>query len=173
MDPEILPVVVPTVTWEKLIPGCIAALDRSIVASLDSKGIPIGNLASYLGALAELRREGSDPEKAVRDSHQLRRHIWFSFLIGCTSKIKDELSDCQYQGLAVMFAEHKQDHAVVVMSGTVEAWAFSVEDRLRRESPRDVRILFGKIYLWLVQQGLGAMFNKSKTEVGDGTFYLQ
>lgn len=170
MTPEIVKVVLPAVQWAEMIAGCRQILDRSVVTSLDERGITVGDLGSYLGALGEFRSSGTPPNNAICDP-SLWHHLWFSVAVACDRKTRDEVRDTRLHCISSR-DDLITPECLMVVSGTLDDWWRSIRSCLVTKSSKNCRILFGKVYLWLVQQGLSRMF-PPKVELADGTLILE
>lgn len=169
METRIIPLSSPVVNWMEYLNTSSGLLRRSITASLDAKRLPVGDLAAFISTLAELRREGSHPEYAVREFSSLRKHIFFSFMVVGDGRLESELRNLD---LTVTSPVEPIGCTVAVVSGTLDQWQRAISETLSsKDSIKDIRVVFGNLYRFFVSQGLASLW-PPKFELPDGTFLL-
>jgi len=81
MLPEITLVAGTAVDWPKFVTAINNALGRSPTRGLDDYALPVGSPASYVAAIAEFNRAGSNPVTAVKEADRTFAHLSFTFLV--------------------------------------------------------------------------------------------
>jgi len=160
------PVARTQVDWQKFLLVAKQLLGRSVTASLDARNQPVGDPASWLASLAELRQEGSDPVAVLRSPGSLLRHLSYSFLVVADREFLYELAtscDLRIEG----------DQQLAVVSGSVEQWRTTIVNGSTGRESRDMRMFCDKCLLHFERDGLGLLWSSyQKSLTPDGTFKL-
>lgn len=164
--PEAYLIASTNVDWIKYLQESNIAIARSLTSSLDKQQLQATGLPAFLCTLAELRKQNSDPIKAIRYYSELLKHVMLSFFV--TTDENSILEILQTTDLSVIGNE------AYVISGTLLQWQQSVVSCTRESVSFDTRLLFDKIYLLLDRNGLSEIFAAwNKRRLQDQTFTLE
>jgi hypothetical protein len=168
VDVGILEVAKTTVSFDALLRNAELALGRSASASLDVAGLPLRNPASLIAVAAEIKKQGSDALRAMREDKASLRHVHYVFLLKLP---RDNFMDLA--GMAIAITPSTTDD-VALASGRLFEWQHCVVELLAQGQPRVLRTLGMMLLAWFELQGLGEVWGLyEKKYENDRTYYLE
>ena len=173
MSPDAILISKPEIHWEKFLNASSSLLERSLTSDMDAKKIPVGDCASFIGALATLKNPNADLHVTLRDGDKILRHVSLSFLCFMDAPVFFEFME--HTRLAFINTPSKRIEGVfAIVSGNLETWKDAVLSCSKLDKSHDLRFLMNKILLILDRQNLGELFGSySKTSLNDKTFILE
>ena len=139
MLPEITLIAGTSVDWTRFVSTVNTILGRSPTRGLDDCGLPVGNPGSYVAALAEFARPGSNPVTAVKEAERLYAHLTFTFLVAVDRETAMLVLKSS-AGLIVTSAEPSRGRENLIVTGNLRDWKLAVvEGRRRQRCPRSAR----------------------------------
>lgn len=173
MIPEITLVAGTNVDWNRLVTGVNDALGRSPTKELDNCGMPVGSPGTYLAALAEFNRRGSNPVTACRDADRTLTHLSFTFLVNCDRDMAMAVLK-QSVGLFVLDAEPSRGRENFVITGNLRDWRSCVVECCRPEAPAEARAFYNAVWVQLDRLGFRDVFGSlARRDLKDHTFALE
>lgn len=170
MIPDFIPIISTKVDWEKFLAGCSQALNRSVSASLDAKGLGVVGQAAFIPAVKEFKKPNSDAIKSFRESSDVLRHTYLGFLLVCdVSTYKDLPLDHINISLT-----NEMDYYVIIATSSMYGWFYFVLSSLAEHTTKNTRLLAMKLLLYFEMNDLGEVWgNYSKESLNDGTYILR
>ncbi len=173
MIPDIHLIAGTAVHWQRFVTATNAALGRSPTRSLDEYELPVGNPSSYVAALAEFARPGSNPLTSVRDGDRLFNHLFFTFLVGVDAGTAMSVLKVS-TGLIVTSAEPSRGRENLIVSGTLKAWKDAIVESCVPGTDPDVRRFYNDVWAVFDRLGFRDVFARyQRREQKDNTFVLE
>ena len=127
-------------------------LGRSPTRGLDDCGLPVGNPGSYVAALAEFARPGSNPVTAVKEAERLYAHLTFTFLVAVDRETAMLVLKSS-AGLIVTSAEPSRGRENLIVTGNLRDWKLAVVEASTQATPSEIRTFYNE--LWAIFERLG------------------
>jgi hypothetical protein len=173
MLPEITLIAGTAVDWNRFVSTANCALGRSPTKELDNCGLPVGNPSSYVAALAEFARPGSNPVTSIRDSDKVLDHMSFSFLVAVDRDTALAVLKPS-PGLAVLPADSTKGRENLILTGSLRAWRTAVVEGCSPSASQEARAFYNAVWQLFDKMGLREAFGKfTRKDLKDTTFALE
>ncbi len=173
MLPDVVPIAGTAIDWMKFVSTINDILGRSPTRELDNCGLPVGTPPTYISALAEFNRQGSNPIMAVQNADRLLEHLSFSFLVSCDRDMMMIVLK-QTVGLNILSAEPSRGRENFIITGTLRNWKTVIVEGSGPDSCVEARQFFNEVWKCLDKLGLRDLFaNLHRRELRDRTFALE
>lgn len=173
MIPEIALIAGTSTDWDRFVTTANTALGRSPTRELDNCGMPVGSQGTYLAALAEFNRRGSNPVTACREADRVLTHISFSFFVSCDHAMAMVVLK-QSVGLFILDAEPSRGRENFVISGNLRDWRTCVLECSTAGAPAEARAFYNAVWAALDTLGFRDIFaGFVRKDMKDHTFALE
>lgn len=173
MLPKVTLISATNVDWNKFVTVANDALGRSPTRELDNCSVPVGLPPTYISALAEFNRAGSNPITSVRDADRLLHHISLTFLVSCDRDVLMAVLK-QSIGLVVLSAEPSRGQENAIITATLRDWKTAILESSSPSAETWSRVIFNDIWKALVTLGFKDLFSAyQRREMKDHTFALE
>lgn len=165
--PLIVPIAQTHINWDGFVKAIQEQTNRSPLRILDQMSMRIGDIGSYILALAAFSNN-VEIKSALIQRPFLFGHLFFSFLITpTTNEYIEILREGYIQCIDNMNTNDEQ--LIVIMSGTASQWHDSCKVFCTAEYNFRVRFIFDCIFLYLEKLKI---FSDTKKFLTDETFTL-
>lgn len=166
--PVIVPIVLPVIDWHKFVVETNAAILRSPTRTLDSHGMPVGSLQSFVASIGGFISEKNDPHNFVQSCSHALKHLHFTFLCYTVPNLSNDIA------INTELVSTLADDRTFLLSGTLLEFKQSIISCLIIESTFDLRLFFNCLYTFFNSIELGMIFQRYRVEMlPDGTFILR
>lgn len=165
----IIPISGTTVDWNGFVTQTKRILGRSPTRSLDSANVPVGNVFSYLAALAEFQHKGTNPFDGVRNANRLLKAVSMTFLCDARPGIRELVR--QETDLFVIVPDDAI--GIFILSGTLFDLRDAIVECSNEKKAFELRTFMNSLWLVLGKAGLQDIFKPfSRQQNTDGTYSL-
>jgi hypothetical protein len=173
MNPIVEMVIAPTVDWQQFVTIANEETGRSPTRELDACGIAVGSIATFLSALGEFKRVGSNPVTVHRDADTILAFLTFAFICSTDKETLNQIYR-ETQGLVILQSDAGKGRENFLVSGTLRAWKAAILECCRPNMPVEVREFFNRIWEIFDKAGFRDVFaNYQRKNFKDKTFVLE
>ena len=173
MLPEITLVAGTATDWPRFVSAVNATLGRSPTRELDNCGMTVGSPGTYLAALAEFQKAGSNPLTAVREADRTLEHLSLTFLCAVDTPTALAVLKASY-GLAVLGCEPSRGRDNFLLSGSLRNWRTAVVENCTPGADPQARAFFNSVWSTLDRLGFRDLFARyQRKDLKDTTFALE
>jgi hypothetical protein len=173
MTPELTLIAGTAVDWNRFVSNANCALGRSPTKELDRCELPAGTPSSYVAALAEFARPGSNPVTSLRDSDKVLDHLHYSFLAAVDRDTALAVLK-QSSGLAVLAAEPTKGRENLILTGSLRDWRTAVVEGCAPSACPDARVFYNAVWQLFDRMGFREAFGRChRRDLKDTTFALE
>lgn len=173
MTPDITLIAGTAVDWQRFVSEINCALSRSPTRELDKCEIPVGGPASYIAALAEFHKPGSNPVTAIKDSDKALAHLSFTFLVSVDQAVAMAILK-QSVGLTVLAAEPSKGRENLILTGSLRDWRTATVEGCSPSGSQEARIFYNALWNVFDKMGFREAFARYiRRELKDTTFALE
>lgn len=145
----------PAVNFDTFLRAANMAVGRNIADKVDEVRSVVGDDEKFVSLLANL----ASPDAPVGLHHDLLNHLSYSALLVCP--IYDILQILSVaSGMVFAVGEARGDHAVMVLTGTLEQWRVAIENGTDRRQPDGTRELYCRLMERFETVGLGKLWSR-------------
>lgn len=173
MEPELHPVLIPSVNWQGFATAARDATGESPARSVDACKRPLSDWAKFLVILASFRDPNqTDALKNLRTSQSLLSSLFFGFRLYADADTVSRIRE--YTTLTVVAAPTLDGERVCFVSGTLKEWHLATTECCQPHQARGLRQVFTKAMAYFDTLGLAEIWSEYRRKpLPDNTFYLE
>lgn len=160
-------IVRPDIEWY----GFVSSLETSPTRGLDSVGIPVGSLLSFILSLGQVEYSNVPPSIFIKSdlSRSALQHLSYSFAFECSVGVLLEI--LQISKVAIISTGDITKNGI--MSGTVLQFRDLVIQGMAKDQSEELREFLFEIFQIFLGEGFRAIFGDHRLGKENDTIYLQ
>lgn len=168
MISQVIPINTPTILWENYIKAFKATTGISPTKRVDACSRELSDLAKFLSSLSP----DTEALSALRSSDRVTKHMAFSFFVGTTREVFNEI--LEYGGLRVTVIHEEHQASVILISGDLDCWVQLIKLIMKPEKTPESRHLANLFLRYFESLGLAELWHdQKKKSLPDGTLLLE
>lgn len=172
MPLEVVPIINTVIDWNQYLMAAKQILGRSVSQQLDTIGMKLDSLASFVATLGAFREPNAKPSEILSDPGSLLKHVSLGFLILASNECLFEVMEETSLNLLSTDSRVKNTR-LAVLTGNLEEWRTSIINGSSNNCGYECRLLMDKCLLHFELIGLGGVWsNYRKKILNDKTFQL-